>query len=339
MGQSFSIQRGVTRVVFAAGASARIAEELDRLATRRVTVVCTPGRKAAGEELAAQPRRARRRRGRDRTPARADRDRRRGAPSVAKAGADAVLALGGGSAIGLAKAIALDADVRVIAVPTTYSGSEMTPIYGITAGRREADRARRAGPPAPRRLRSGADRRPAARGDDHQPVERDGPRGRGAVGGGRRSRGPAGRRGGAAPVAGAAARLVAGATTTSPPRARPRSRARTWRARSSPTPARASTTSCATCSAVCSTCPTRRLTRSSCPTSSASSARPRPSAMAAIARALGVIDPVLGMERLAVGTGAPRALERRSACRPAGSGARSTPRSRCRRWPGSLARA
>ena len=49
-------------------------------------------------------------------------------------GADAVLALGGGSAIGLAKALALRANVVIAAVPTTYSGSEMTAMYGITEG-------------------------------------------------------------------------------------------------------------------------------------------------------------------------------------------------------------
>jgi maleylacetate reductase len=46
--------------------------------------------------------------------------------------ADGVVAIGGGSTIGLAKAIALQADVAVIAVPTTYAGSEMTPIWGLT---------------------------------------------------------------------------------------------------------------------------------------------------------------------------------------------------------------
>jgi maleylacetate reductase len=51
------------------------------------------------------------------------------------ANGDAVLAVGGGSAIGLAKAIALGRKARVFAVPTTYSGSEMTPVYGITDGR------------------------------------------------------------------------------------------------------------------------------------------------------------------------------------------------------------
>jgi maleylacetate reductase len=41
-------------------------------------------------------------------------------------------ALGGGSAIGLAKAIALEQEVAIVALPTTYSGSEMTSIQGLT---------------------------------------------------------------------------------------------------------------------------------------------------------------------------------------------------------------
>lgn len=46
--------------------------------------------------------------------------------------ADCCLALGGGSAIGLAKAIALETHLPIIAIPTTYAGSEMTTVYGIT---------------------------------------------------------------------------------------------------------------------------------------------------------------------------------------------------------------
>lgn len=63
---------------------------------------------------------------------------------------DAVIGLGGGSPIGMAKAVSLALEAQrtgqtvlarfptdqplipVIAIPTTYSGSEMTPIYGVT---------------------------------------------------------------------------------------------------------------------------------------------------------------------------------------------------------------
>lgn len=47
-------------------------------------------------------------------------------------GADACLAVGGGSTIGLGKAIALELGLPLMVVPTTYSGSEMTPIWGMT---------------------------------------------------------------------------------------------------------------------------------------------------------------------------------------------------------------
>lgn len=49
-------------------------------------------------------------------------------------GADTIVALGGGSAIGLGKALRLVRDVRFVAIPTTYAGSEMTNMYGTTAG-------------------------------------------------------------------------------------------------------------------------------------------------------------------------------------------------------------
>jgi maleylacetate reductase len=54
---------------------------------------------------------------------------------------DGLVAIGGGSAIGLAKALALRTDLPQIAVPTTYAGSEMTPIVGQTeAGRKTTQR-------------------------------------------------------------------------------------------------------------------------------------------------------------------------------------------------------
>jgi maleylacetate reductase len=57
------------------------------------------------------------------------------------AGADSLVAVGGGSAVGLAKAVALELDLPIVAAPTTYAGSELTTIYGLTeAGRKRTGR-------------------------------------------------------------------------------------------------------------------------------------------------------------------------------------------------------
>ncbi len=53
---------------------------------------------------------------------------------AAQVDADCAIAIGGGSTTGLGKAIALDSGLPIVAVPTTYAGSEMTPIYGLTEG-------------------------------------------------------------------------------------------------------------------------------------------------------------------------------------------------------------
>ena len=57
------------------------------------------------------------------------------------AGADSCVVVGGGSSIGLGKAIALEHHLPIIAIPTTYAGSEMTPIWGLTRdGRKQTGR-------------------------------------------------------------------------------------------------------------------------------------------------------------------------------------------------------
>ena len=51
--------------------------------------------------------------------------------------ADLLITLGGGSTTGLGKAIALERGTPILAIPTTYAGSEMTPIWGVTDGNRK----------------------------------------------------------------------------------------------------------------------------------------------------------------------------------------------------------
>jgi alcohol dehydrogenase class IV len=48
-------------------------------------------------------------------------------------GADCLVSIGGGSTIGLGKAISIRLGLPHICLPTTYAGSEMTPILGETA--------------------------------------------------------------------------------------------------------------------------------------------------------------------------------------------------------------
>lgn len=49
-------------------------------------------------------------------------------------GCDSVVAVGGGSTLGLGKILAAEESATFVAVPTTYSGSEMTPLYGRKIG-------------------------------------------------------------------------------------------------------------------------------------------------------------------------------------------------------------
>ncbi|WP_374197701.1 maleylacetate reductase [Rhodococcus sp. BP-110] len=50
---------------------------------------------------------------------------------------DAIVSIGGGSATGLAKFVARDTSIPVIAVPTTFAGSEATDVWGQTEGDRK----------------------------------------------------------------------------------------------------------------------------------------------------------------------------------------------------------
>jgi alcohol dehydrogenase class IV len=120
------------RVIFGVGSLAQLAAEVERLHARRALVLSTPeqsdeahaiakslGQKAAGifaKAVMHVPIET----------AEAARD------EAKRLGADCCVAVGGGSTTGLAKAIALVSELPIIAIPTTYAGSEMTPIWGLT---------------------------------------------------------------------------------------------------------------------------------------------------------------------------------------------------------------
>lgn len=53
---------------------------------------------------------------------------------AAESRADVVVSVGGGSTTGLAKAVGLNTGVPIVAVPTTYAGSEATNVWGLTEG-------------------------------------------------------------------------------------------------------------------------------------------------------------------------------------------------------------
>ena len=125
------------RVVFAAGAIAQVADEAARLGVRRALVVATPGSGARLGQRLVEPLGACRRPARPGGHPRSQAGRGRGLAAARAAKADGLIAAGGGAAIGLAKIIARDLSVPILAVPTTYSGSEATPIWGTSEGERK----------------------------------------------------------------------------------------------------------------------------------------------------------------------------------------------------------
>ncbi len=130
--RSFDHQAGAERIVFGAGTMARVGAELERLGGRRALVLSTPEQKdlaarvvdhlsssAAGifSEAAMH------------TPVEVT---EAALAQVRDLGADSVVSVGGGSTTGLGKAIASRAGLPHLVLPTTYAGSEVTPVLGET---------------------------------------------------------------------------------------------------------------------------------------------------------------------------------------------------------------
>ena len=122
------------RVIFGAGSLQQLGAEIEALGARKALVLSTPEQRASAERVADMLG-ARAAGVFDRAVMHVPIETAREAREVAaKLGADCALAIGGGSTVGLGKAIALDSGLPIVAIPTTYAGSEMTSIFGITEG-------------------------------------------------------------------------------------------------------------------------------------------------------------------------------------------------------------
>jgi maleylacetate reductase len=130
--QHFVYESLPSRVVFGAGSLDQLTAELDRLGCKRALVLATSPARAEevvrrlGDHVAGIY---------DRAVMHVPTETARSARDEARrVDADVSIAIGGGSTIGLAKAISLEPGLPILAIPTTFSGSEMTPIWGMTEG-------------------------------------------------------------------------------------------------------------------------------------------------------------------------------------------------------------
>ena len=120
------------RVIFGDGSLKEVPQELDSLEARSVMLIASGSSKPLADSLADLMG--------DRVVARIDQvnphvpieDVEEARRLAVDSSTEGVVTIGGGSTIGLGKNIALEAPVRHLTVPITYSGSEMTPIHGVT---------------------------------------------------------------------------------------------------------------------------------------------------------------------------------------------------------------
>jgi alcohol dehydrogenase class IV len=129
---SFTFENLPCRVIFGSGTLSAAAAEVERLGGKCALVLTTPQQEAEGRKLGSSlgaafagifPGATMH------TPVEVT---ERALVAMKACDADCVVSLGGGSTTGLGKALALRTGVNQLCIPTTYAGSEMTPILGET---------------------------------------------------------------------------------------------------------------------------------------------------------------------------------------------------------------
>lgn len=131
MTMSFSHQTLGQRVSFGAGnLTDDVRSETKRLGAQQILLIASRSAQRAADELHATLRIAQRLDGaRQHVPVE---EVELACDAATQVQADLILCVGGGSAIGLGKAVALKTHAPILAVPTTYAGSEATNVWGVT---------------------------------------------------------------------------------------------------------------------------------------------------------------------------------------------------------------
>ncbi|MFF4249580.1 maleylacetate reductase, partial [Streptomyces sp. NPDC001663] len=121
------------RVVFAAGESpAAVAAEVEALGSSKVMLIASDRERELADPIAKEiPLVLRHEEVVMHVPVEVA---GRALRAASDAGADILVSVGGGSTTGLAKAVALTTGLPIVAVPTTYAGSEATNVWGLTEG-------------------------------------------------------------------------------------------------------------------------------------------------------------------------------------------------------------
>ena len=127
--ERFTFEPHPARVRFGVGALELVAEESDRLGLTRVLLITSERLRPRVEQLLGARVAATETAVVMHVPLTRALEARAHAQD---SGIDGIVAVGGGSAVGLAKAVALELPVPILAVPSTFAGSELTSVWGLT---------------------------------------------------------------------------------------------------------------------------------------------------------------------------------------------------------------
>ncbi|KZP00364.1 maleylacetate reductase [Calocera viscosa TUFC12733] len=135
---SFEYNQAPLRVVFGTGTLSKVPAELARLKASKPLILCTPEQTFQAEKVEEIVKLAQ-----GITPVGVFPKATMHTPGnitdealefLKSSGADSLVSIGGGSTTGLGKALAVRTGLPHLSIPTTYAGSEMTPILGETVG-------------------------------------------------------------------------------------------------------------------------------------------------------------------------------------------------------------